>query len=129
MFSAQYRFFIDVFFVVFFVLFYKYFDKKINSRVLRAWVNHHFNIIFSRHYPNVHSQLQSGWLYGRFKKEQLYRPSTYEYRKFKSFNIGNLKFNVSENYPYNFDTPLPAISPVIFLMIWMQEFSPVDRQK
>lgn len=44
------------------------------------------------------------------KKEQFYKPATYEYMTFKSFKVGNLKFNVSKNYPYNFDTPLPAIS-------------------
>ncbi len=45
-----------------------------------------------------------------FKKEQLYQPSVYEYHQYSQFNIGDLKFNVSKNYPYNFETPLPAIS-------------------
>jgi hypothetical protein len=46
-----------------------------------------------------------------FEKEQLYKPSTYEYRQFNTFKIGNFKFNVSHNYPYSFDTPLPAVTP------------------
>jgi hypothetical protein len=47
---------------------------------------------------------------GKFEKEQFYKPSTYDYNKFQSYKIGNLKFNVSKKYPYNFDTQLPAIS-------------------
>ncbi|RZJ75139.1 MAG: hypothetical protein EOO45_06575 [Flavobacterium sp.] len=47
---------------------------------------------------------------GKFEFEQLYKPSTYEYKKYHSFETGNLKFNVSEKYPFNFDTPVPAIS-------------------
>ena len=35
---------------------------------------------------------------------------THQYHDYKEYQIGNLKFNVSKNYPYNFDTPLPAIS-------------------
>lgn len=46
-----------------------------------------------------------------FEKVQLYQPSTYKYNQFQTFKLGNLKFNISKNYPYNFDTPLPAISP------------------
>jgi len=46
-----------------------------------------------------------------FEKEQLYKPSTYKYRQFNTFKIGNFKFNVSRNYPYSFDTPLPAVTP------------------
>ncbi|MGN7864757.1 LIC_10190 family membrane protein [Chryseobacterium sp. 22458] len=111
MFSAQYRFFIDVFFVVFFVLFYKYFDKKKSIAVFSGLG---LIIISILSFPGIIQtyipSFRVGGFMGGLKKEQLYRPSTYEYRKFKSFNIGNLKFNVSENYPYNFDTPLPAIS-------------------
>jgi len=47
---------------------------------------------------------------GKFEKKQLYIPSSYEYKTFNTFQTGNLKFNVSENYPFNFDTTIPAIS-------------------
>ncbi|WP_228446816.1 hypothetical protein [Chryseobacterium sp. 3008163] len=47
---------------------------------------------------------------GKFEWKQLYKPSTYENKKYHSFEAGNLKFNVSEKYPFNFDTPIPAIS-------------------
>lgn len=46
-----------------------------------------------------------------FTREQFYKPATFELKKYKSHQIGNLKFNVVENYPFSFDTPIPAISP------------------
>lgn len=47
---------------------------------------------------------------GKFEKEQLYKPSVYESTKFDSFRVGNLNFHVSENYPFNYDSKIPAIS-------------------
>lgn len=47
---------------------------------------------------------------GKFEWKQLYKSSAYQYKKHQSFEAGNLKFNVSEKYPFNFDTPIPAIS-------------------
>lgn len=46
-----------------------------------------------------------------FTKNQIYKPAHFEYNHFKTHQIGNLKFNVVENYPFSFDTPIPAISP------------------
>lgn len=46
-----------------------------------------------------------------FKKEQFLKPSHFELKNYTTHQIGNLKFNVVENYPFSFDTPLPAISP------------------
>jgi hypothetical protein len=54
-------------------------------------------------------QVSIGNFMAGFEKEQFYKPSTYEYHQFKSLNW-KFKFNVSKNYPYNFETPLPAIS-------------------
>lgn len=47
---------------------------------------------------------------GEFKAAQFYESSVYEATKFNTFKIGNLKFNISKKYPFNFKTPLPAIS-------------------
>lgn len=111
-FSAQYRFFIDVFFVVFFVMFHEYFNKK-KSIIAFSTLSLVFISLLS--FPSLIQQSIPSFRLGNFmagfKKEQLYLPSTYEYHQFNSFKVGNLKFNVSKNYPYNFDTPLPAISP------------------
>ncbi len=109
LFSAQYRFFIDIFFVIFFVIFINYFNQKKSIAVFSV-----LSLIFIGFLtlPNIlqtyFPSFKLGNFMGKFEKEQLYKPSTYN--KFKSYKIGNLKFNVSKKYPYNFDTQLPAIS-------------------
>jgi len=110
-FSAQYRFFIDVFFVIFFVLFYEYFDKK-KSIVVFSVLSLFFISILS--FPGIIQKYLPSFRIGNFmtgfEKEQFYKPSTYEYQQFNTFKVGNFKFNVSHHYPYSFDTPLPAIT-------------------
>ncbi|WP_415328848.1 LIC_10190 family membrane protein [Chryseobacterium sp. MMS23-Vi53] len=111
LFSAQYRFFIDVFFVMFFIVFINYFNQKKSIAVFSV-----LSIIFIGFLtlPNIlQTYLPSfklGNFMGKFEAKQLYKPSTYDYNKFQSYKIGNLKFNVSTKYPYNFDTQLPSIS-------------------
>lgn len=110
-FSAQYRFFMDVFFVMFFVLFHEYSDKG-KSVAIFSVLSVFFISLLS--FPGLIQQyipsFQLGHFMTGFKKEQLYQPSIYQYRQFNNFKVGNLLFNVSKNYPYNFETPLPAIS-------------------
>lgn len=110
-FSAQYRFFIDVFFVIFFVIFITNFNQKKSITIFSV-----LSIIFIGFLtlPNIlqtylPSFRLSGFM-GKFEIKQLYKPSTYEYNQSDSYKIGNLKFKVSKKYPYNFDTQLPAIS-------------------
>lgn len=111
-FSAQYRFFIDVFFVIFFVMCYEYFNKRKSIIVFSVFSVFIISIIS---FPNLIQKYIPSFRPGNFmvgfEKEQLYQPSTYEYHQFDNYKVGNLKFNVSKDYPYNFDTPLPAISP------------------
>lgn len=110
-FSAQYRFFIDVFFVIFFVSFLHKISKR-KALIIYSFLNLFF--IGFLCFPNsIHVYLPSfrpSQFMGQFELKQLYKPSTYENKKFHSFQVGNLKFNVSEKYPFNFDTSLPAIS-------------------
>ncbi|MCW1960660.1 LIC_10190 family membrane protein [Chryseobacterium viscerum] len=111
-FSAQYRFFIDVFFVIFFVLFQEYFNRKKSIIVFSVLSLFFISMLFfpaliQKYIPSF----RVGSFMTSFQKEQLYKPSTYEYHQFNTFKIGNLKFNVSRNYPYSFDTPLPAVTP------------------
>lgn len=111
-FSAQYRFFIDVFFVVFFVLFHEYFNKKKSIIIFSALSLFFISILsFPALIQKYIPSFRVGSFMTGFEKEQLYKPSTYEYHQFKTFKIGNFKFNVSHNYPYSFDTPLPAVTP------------------
>lgn len=110
-FSAQYRFFIDVFFVISFVFFNKYLNKRKSFAVFTVLSVFLISLLsfpdfIQRYIPSF----QLGHFMAGFKKKQFFQPSVYEYRQFESFKVGNLKFNVSKNYPYNFETPLPAIS-------------------
>jgi len=111
LFSAQYRFFIDVFFVLFFILFFKQFNKTIS---ITAFSGLNIVLIILLTFPSLLQQylpsFKLGSFMGTFEKKQLVYPSVYHYHSFDSFTTGNLKFNVSKNYPYNFETPIPAIS-------------------
>lgn len=111
LFSAQYRFFIDVFFVIFFMIFMDYFNRKKSIAVFSV-----LSLMFigSITLPGILQtylpSFRPGSFMGKFEVEQLYRPSTYHYNNYASYRLGNLKFNVSKKYPFNFDTELPAIS-------------------
>lgn len=111
-FSAQYRFFIDVFFVIFFVLLYEKFPVRFSLMtftVLSLFVG----LFLS--FPNFAQTYLPSFKLGNFlngiDKNQWYKPAHYELEKYKTHQIGNLKFNVVENYPFSFDIPIPAISP------------------
>ncbi|KAA0130508.1 hypothetical protein FY557_01935 [Chryseobacterium sp. SN22] len=110
-FSAQYRFFIDVFFVIFFVIFMDYFNRRKSVALFSV-----LSIIFigCLTLPDILQtylpSFRSGNFMGKFEIKQLYRPSAYHYKSHTSHQLGNLKFNVSRKYPYNFETELPAIS-------------------
>lgn len=110
-FSAQYRFFIDVFFVIFFVVFMDYFNRRKSVALFSV-----LSIIFigCLTLPDILQtylpSFRSGNFMGKFEIKQLYRPSDYHYKSYTSHQLGNLKFNVSRKYPYNFETELPAIS-------------------
>ncbi|MGE6394769.1 LIC_10190 family membrane protein [Chryseobacterium scophthalmum] len=110
-FSAQYRFFIDVFFVVFFVVFFNSINKK-NALFISSGLALIFIGLFS--FPKIVQQFIPSFKLGRnltpFEKTQLLKPSNYEYNQYNSFKIGDFKFNVSKKYPFSFDTPTPAIS-------------------
>ncbi|MCY0968740.1 LIC_10190 family membrane protein [Chryseobacterium wangxinyae] len=111
MFSAQYRFFIDVFFVIIFVMFLKYFNER-KSLILSICLN--LIVIGFMIFPSIAAQLIPSYrmssMMGKFEFKQLYKPSSYTYKTYHSYEVGNLKFNVSKKYPFNFDTPVPAIS-------------------
>lgn len=112
LFSAQYRFFFDVFFVIFFVLFYRSISKQFSLALFTSLSI--FFIGFLSFPDSVRTYLPSfklgNFLMG-FQGKQLITPSHYELDKYKTHQIGNLKFNVVDGYIFSFDTPLPAISP------------------
>ncbi|PXW11134.1 hypothetical protein C8D70_112136 [Chryseobacterium sp. CBTAP 102] len=111
-FSAQYRFFIDVFFVIFFVIFHEYFDRKKAVFVFSVLSIFFISILsFPEFIQSYLPSFRVGTFMTGFEKEQIYKPSTYQYEKFDTYKVGNFKFNVSHHYPYSFDTPLPSITP------------------
>jgi len=111
LFSAQYRFFIDVFFVIFFVIFINYFTKK---KAIFIFTSLSIFFIGFLSFPNLIQKYVPSFrlskFMGTFEKEQLYKPSSYIYNNFSTQKVGNLKFNISKKYSFNFDTQLPAIS-------------------
>lgn len=111
LFSAQYRFFIDVFFVIFFVIFAFHFNRKNSIAVFSVLSIIAVSFLTM---PNILQtylpSFRPGSFMEKFEIKQLYQPSTYHYQEFNSYKIGNLQFNVSKKYPYNFDSQLPAVS-------------------
>lgn len=111
-FSAQYRFFLDVFFVIFFIFLFQKISKKYALGIF-AGLSVLCAVFLS--FPNVAKSTIPSFKLGNFmsgfKKEQFLKPSYFELKNYTTHQLGNLKFNVVRNYPFSFDTPLPAISP------------------
>ncbi len=114
--SAQYRFFLDVFFVFVFLMLYQKLrrDMVFFMLVLSSVL---FFTVFSS--PVLLRNWIPSFKLGRFmtgfQSGQLLKPSVFEWKKFRTYQIGNLKFNVVEAYPFSFDVPLPAITPQYLL--------------
>lgn len=111
LFSAQYRFFIDVFFVIAFMVLHNYCSRKtsITGFSLMSIVLAGLLLvpgILQTYLPSF----RLGSFMGKFEADQWYEPSEYRYIRYKTYTIGNFRFNVSEKYPYSFETPLPAVS-------------------
>lgn len=109
--SAQYRFLLDVFLIIILIMLSgkvtKSFSVKFSALLSLA-------ILFFFCFPKVISEVipsyrMAGFM-GKFEAKQFLKPSEYHLNSYHQFQVGNLKFNVSKNYPFNFDTPLPAIS-------------------
>ena len=112
LFSAQYRFFFDVFFVILFILFYQVFSKKVSLMIFTV-----LSIFIAGFlsFPNLIKTYLPSFKLGNFmtgfNKDQFVKPSYFELNQYKTYQIGNLKFNVVDDYIFSFDTPIPAISP------------------
>ncbi len=111
MFSAQYRFFLDVFFVIFLLIF--------NEKVKEKWSLLSFSfgafiVLILMSFPKIlQSQIPTfklGYFMEGFSKNQFFKPAYFALNSYQTFKIGNLEFNVP-NYDLCFDTPQPAISP------------------
>ncbi|WP_131725561.1 MULTISPECIES: LIC_10190 family membrane protein [unclassified Chryseobacterium] len=110
-FSAQYRFFLEIFPVIFIAVFYTYNLKKIYVTIFSAGSFAAVSFFIN---PEILKYLipsfRPGGTMGKFEISQLYQPKEYFPTEFNSFKVGNLKFHVSKKYPFNYETPTPAIS-------------------
>lgn len=112
LFSAQYRFFLDVFFAVFFVIFFQWFSKKNSLRVffVLSFITGTF-LTFPKLTKTVFPSFNLGYFMTGISENQFFKPASFELKNYNTYQIGNLKFNVVQQYPFSFDTPLPSISP------------------
>ena len=111
LFSAQYRFFIDVFFVIFVLIFNEKIKEKLSLLSFSFGV---LVILFLMSFPKIlQSQIPTfklGYYMKGFVVKQIYKPAFYQLNSYQRFKLGNLDFNVP-NYDLCFDTPQPALWP------------------
>lgn len=117
LFSAQYRFFLDVFFVLAFLILRERVTYKpaVTAFLLFSSIT---GILFFT--PNLLKNLVPSFRVGQyigtpFTTIQLLEPAVYHYNKSEQFQIGNLTFNVNTGYPFSYNTPPAAISPGFLL--------------
>ncbi|WP_241773534.1 hypothetical protein [Chryseobacterium sp. Leaf394] len=110
-FSAQYRFFLEVFPVIFIACFYSVNIKRFALIIFSAGSLATLSFLT---YPQILMYLIPSFRLGntmaQFKISQLYKPAEYFHNEYDSFKVGNLNYHVSKKYPFNYETPVPAIS-------------------
>lgn len=111
LFSAQYRFFLEVFFVIIFVIGFQKIHKKL---IFASFFIMSVGIGFVLCYPKLLQTHIPSFYVGNFmreiRKNHWKKPSTYSLKKHTTHRLGNLTFNLSEKYPFMFDTPPSTIS-------------------
>lgn len=112
LFSAQYRFFIDVFFVVGFLLFQNSISRK--SALIFFYMSASSVFLFLS-FPAMIKKIVPSFKLGNFMTgfqiSQFYEPAYFQWNRYHSYQVGNLNFHVVDQYPFSFDVPIPAISP------------------
>ena len=110
-FSAQYRFFIAIFFVFFLILFQSKIKEKLSFVSFFIGI---FLILFSLSFPEVLKKnfpsFKSGNYMKGYSNVQIYKPASFASSKYSSYKIGNLSFNIPQ-HKLAYDTPHPSISP------------------
>lgn len=109
-FSAQYRFFIEIFFVVFVVISAEQWNKKTALGLFSAGAILVAGCLFSP--KKLQEQVPSfnvGFFMKGFRWKQLYRPSHYVFNQYETYQLGDLVFHVPKNYELSFDVVLPNI--------------------
>lgn len=109
-FSGQYRFFLEVFFVIFVAVFHQKIKEK--WALLGFGLASIFILMFLSFPRILQSQISSfklGHYMQGLTKTQLYKPAYFELNSFQTYEMGNLKFNIP-HYDLSFDTPQPSLS-------------------
>lgn len=120
LFSAQYRFFIEIFFVVFFILLYQKISNKLILSVFFGGTIIVGSILsqpslIRKHIPSFRlGEFMSGFL-----PSQLIKPHVYHLNNYETHKIGNLTFHFTRVSDFSFDTPPPSIS-ISFLWLYLK---------
>lgn len=113
--SSQYRLYIDIFFIAFIIYLPRMsiFWAKALSIILSivAILIMSFPLFLQKTIPSFYL----GNTMQGFSRHQMITPSQYKIKKYKTYKIGNLTFNIIKDYQFSFDTPPPAISPSYLL--------------
>lgn len=110
-FSAQYRFLLDVFFIGGAVSLSPLFNHRKSIYLSSALGLISLLLFISPVFiQKIAPSFNLGFMMKSPEWKVLYQPLEYHYKKYDTFRIGNLTFHVSKDYPFNFDTPTPAIS-------------------
>lgn len=111
LFSAQYRFFLEVFFVIFFAIAYQRLPR---SMAFLSFLILSLGVGIMLVQPKIVQKYVPSFYVGNFIRgihpEHWLKPTTYRLHRYKTHQVGNLRFSISENYPLMFDTPPPTIS-------------------
>lgn len=112
LFSAQYRFFLEVFFVIAFVFFSNKISKKQALYFFSAGsILFIFLFSFPKELTKIVPSFKPGSFMTGFQSDQFEKPSYFLWNKYHTYTLGNLKFNVVQDYPFSFDAPIPSITP------------------
>ena len=110
-FSAQYRFFLDVFLVIGF-LFLQNIPRKTSVFIFYSFS---FGICILLTFPQIIRSTVPSFFLGTIMKpfewNQILKPGIYEHNKYTTHTVGNMTFNLTQEGPYIFDTPAPSITP------------------
>ncbi len=110
-FSAQYRLFLDVFLIAGILIFAKTWFSFAKLGFISLSIVAIIILSIPQTLQNSIPSFSLGKMMTGWDAKQLLRPSTFSLNKYKTYQIGNLKFNIVKDYPFSFDTALPAISP------------------
>ena len=110
--SGQFRFILDSIYPLLFILLYPVL-KIGKTKIFIAGLAFSFLLLAAITYPpllkrTIPSFDLARWMDG-FDKTTLLVPGKYVNKQYTKENVGNLDFNISSIYHYNYDVPLPAI--------------------